>query len=186
VSLVLRRGALVGVIAAILGSAAIPAVGYSAHATKHEAQCKGKSCKSKAKKKCKKGQVRAKDGKCVKKKTAPTPTTPTTNSPEAHPEPKEVGPEPAPGAPFATLVVHVNKADENGTEADETAPLFIAKFSHDEFVGKLKTTEHTVHVTPGHYEITALAITNETTAAQATTKVEVTAGQTVEVTLTIF
>jgi hypothetical protein len=61
-----------------LGLAALPAVSYSAGARLHQGQHAGRSSKAKPKKpKCKKGQGK-RNGRCVKKKTAPTSTMPTT------------------------------------------------------------------------------------------------------------
>jgi hypothetical protein len=161
---------LIGVFAAMLGFAGTPAVGYSAGAKKHQAHCAAKSCKLRAKSKCKVGQPRT-TGKCVKRKTSAssrTPSSPTT-----------------PEALSATLIVHVYKAGGSATEADEEAPLHISKLRTGQFLGKLDTSEHTVHVTPGEYEVTALDITNPTTVALASTRVWVSAGQTQEVALTV-
>lgn len=168
------RRTLVGVIVVIFGMAATPAVSYSAGAKQRQAQCAAKSCKSKAKKKCKKGQVR-KNGKCVKTKTSSSSTTPSSFKP----------PTSTSEALPATLIVHVYQTGDSGTEADEGAPLYISDVGEGRFVGKLETSEHTVHVRPSRYEITALSMTNPTTVALASTIVTVSAGQTLELTLTI-
>jgi hypothetical protein len=165
------RRALIGVAVVILEIVAIPAVGHSASAKKHLAHCAAKSCKSKAKKKCNDGQVR-KSGKCVKKSTPPSSKTPPTTS--------------TPEALSATLIVHVYEAGPTGTQADESAPLFISKHGAAGSLGVLETTAHTVHVTPGEYEIDALDVTNPTTVALAPTLVTVTPGETKEVSLTLL
>ena len=75
---------LVGLIVVVLGFTSVPAVSYSAGASQHRALYPAQPSKEgtqakkhKKAKTCKKGQVR-KNGKCVKKKTAPTPRVPTT------------------------------------------------------------------------------------------------------------
>jgi hypothetical protein len=159
--------------AAIIGTAAMPAVSSSAGTGRHRGHdAAGSSRSSKAKaKKCKKGQVR-KHGKCVKKKTSPTtPPSSTTPPPTGTPETSS-----------ATLVVHVSK----GGQADEGVALHIAKLEDGQPVRGLETSEHTVHVTPGQYEITVLNIVNPTTVGVLARKiVTVSAGQTAEVTLEI-
>jgi hypothetical protein len=165
------RIALIGVIVLILEIVGAPAVTYSAATKKHEAHCTARSCKPKAnKKRCNKGQVR-KNGKCLKKATPPSPGTPETTS--------------TPEALSATLIVHVYKTSGTGTEPDEGAPLFVAKHGSAPSARGFETSEHTLHVTPGEYEITALEMTNPTTVALAPRTVMVSTGETKEVTLTI-
>jgi hypothetical protein len=164
----LKRRALIGLIAAIIGTAAMPAVSFSAGTgQRHGQYAAGSSRSSKAKaKKCKKGQVR-KHGKCVKKPT--TPPSSTTPPPTSTPE-----------AMSATLVIHVSKAGQ----PDEGAALHIAKLIDSQPVRGLETSEHTLHVTPGQYEITVINILNPTTVGFLARKiVTVSAGQTAEVTL---
>jgi hypothetical protein len=164
----LKRRALIGLTAAIIGIAAMPAVSYSAGTTQRHGQHAAGSSKSSKAKKCKKGQVR-KNGKCVKKKTSPPSSTmpPPTNTPEAM---------------SATLSIHVTKAGQ----ADEGVALHIAKLEGGQPVRGLETSEHTLHVTPGEYEVTVLNIANPTTVSILARKiVTVAAGQTAEVTLEI-
>jgi hypothetical protein len=170
-----KRGALIGLILAIFGAAAVPAASYAAGTGQRRGQNAAESSKAKQHKqakKCKNGQVR-KNGKCVKKKTGPSSTTPTsTSTPEAS----------------ATLIVHVYKGGGPPTgEADEGVPLWISQRAADgEPERGFQTTEHTVHVAPGKYEIAALGDLNYGTVAFLASKtVTVGTGQTVELTLEI-
>lgn len=161
----LRRKALIGIIAAMLGIAAIPAVTYSAPAGQRHGQDAAKSSKARS---CGKGKVR-KNGKCAKRS-------------------------PPPEALSATLIVHVYESygadckreaaenDECGPSLDEAAPLRISRLGRNrQVVSSIDSKNHTVHVTPGLYEV-ALAghIRPEPL------RVTVSAGQTVEVTLEII
>lgn len=167
-----RRVALMGVLVTVLGIAAVPDVSYSASTGPRDGQHAAKSAKAKPKKnkkvkKCKKGQVR-KNGTCTKK--AASPTSPPSTAPPTTPE-----------ALSATLVVHVS---ESGSP-NESAPIYVAKLkANGQVLTGFQTSEHTVHVSPGAYEISALSVFNPTTVSfQSPRRVTVAAGQQLEVML---
>lgn len=167
-------------LAAIAGIAALPAMSYSTGAAQRHGRA-GKSSKAKTKK-CKKDQVR-KNGKCVKKKTAPA-STPTTTAPATT--------TPAPEVLSGTIVVHVySRREGTGNMAappetlDETGFIRIRRLAPDgegpthEMTTEMTTREHTVHVAPGRYAVEVPE------PGRPSGQVTVSAGQTAEVTLYI-
>lgn len=147
---VFRPKAFIAVIAAALGIAAIPAVGYSTAAGQRHGQYAARSSKAKPMKpkRCKKGQVR-RNGKCVKKKApTPTTTTPTTTTP-------------APEALSATLIIHVYGCGGPvmGCHHYEDLALLVTRLGPaGEALSsiELHPESHTVHVAPGEYEVAYL------------------------------
>jgi hypothetical protein len=132
-------------LAAVLGIAATPAAGYSA-TRQHQGQYTARSPRATAEKhprarNCKKGQV-SRNGKCVKKS-------------------------PAPAAPSATLIVHVYVVGGpvkegrgpacSGTRCpSEHQPLRISRLGPSgEVMRTIETSQDTVHIAPGRYEVTA-------------------------------
>jgi hypothetical protein len=157
-----RSGGLVA-LATALGIAAIPAVSYSAGIRQRDGEYAAKPSKAAAEKhkkakKCKRGNVK-KNGNCMKRI-------------------------PAPEALSATIAVHViacGVAELSETcRPLETASLRITRLGSDGEDLSIETQNHTVHVTPGHYEV-ALVLPTVTEPKWVT----VSKGQTLDVTLKI-
>lgn len=96
----------------------------------------------------------------------------------------------APGAPSATVIVHVFTRPlvccsvNERTTLDETQPLrIIWRGTGGEVIGSSETSEHTVHLAPGSYEIQV--VSRPGGAAYGHKEVTLSAGQTQEVTFTI-
>lgn len=156
-----RHGALIGLLAASLGIATIPAVSYAAGAGRQHRRSV-RHGQSKAKEKCKNGEVR-KNGKCVQKRTSPLSATIIVH---VYDRPEGVSNQPAPPeVPEPTLAIRIGE-----TGPDGAAP-----------TNYMATQEHTLHVAPGRYEIQVFGIGG----VYASEVVTVRAGNTTEVTLYI-
>lgn len=193
----LRRRALIGAIIAILGIAAAPAVSYSAGARATKTETRAEKLR-KALKACKKDKHKSKveRKRCVT--TVPPPRPSSSEEVQRRREAREAREREeraqSEEALSATIIVHVfaSYAQECTLEQaanhkcepspEEGVQLRVSRLgSADEAASSIDTSEHTVHVAPGRYEV---ALTVDT--AYKPQQVTVTAGQTQEVTIEIL
>jgi hypothetical protein len=190
------RRVLIGTIVAIFGIAGALGTGYSAGAKLGSGH--GTQKLARALRACKKNRSKSKRRKCErtaeakyesKTKTGDhkgTGTGTTTGIGTTETATGTVATEP-PEDLSATVIVHVNVVVAGCREPggpDETAPIRITRLPASGLIHSIETSEHTVHLVPGNYEIRA-TIPNAGGTPRAPQDVMLSAGQTQEVTLEI-